>query len=543
MATSVSQPGMFTLQAFTDLGALMASGRLYTYTQGTTTKKVAYTEATGTTAHTYTSDGAGGEYIALNARGELPAPLYLTAGAYDITLKTAAGATVWTRRADPTGDFKLDMAASGGAALVGFIYSGSGAVATTLQAIKRSSPIDAKLFAAATFDGSTNDTDAVQAAITAGAGGMVYIPKGTAKVGNLTVPDNTTVYGCGAGSVLKKNANGPLITLGKQSRLVNFRLDGDGANFTGQGVLIDDAGAATIDTGWQRSLYGMEIQDMEGYCVEFENDSDGYGSEMIGGVYTRTVETAAVAAVKFPSTETNGNRRMIGVFCFGNAIADLAASDNTLIQGCEGSPPLMTANTLKARVIGNRLAGSGGATIDGQLGVYANNSIAHTAWTLSATLTNTTIEGNNWPGGLTLTDSVPVDANNYISMPRQVYTPTWGSGGATDIGNGTLNASYIYDGDTCRGNIQMTIGSTTNVGSGAWTFSLPKQAARNSSGSCYIEDATGPTVYAGVSHIVAGASVVRCAIAGSTAAYMGSATPITWAVGDKIEIDFDYQVD
>jgi hypothetical protein len=50
-------------------------------------------------------------------------------------------------------------------------------------------------------------------------------------------------------------------------------------------------------------------------------------------------------------------------------------------------------------------------------------------------------------------------------------------------------------------------------------------------------------VYAGVSHIVALASTVRCAIAGSTAAYMGSATPITWATGDKIEIDFDFQVD
>jgi hypothetical protein len=194
-------------------------------------------------------------------------------------------------------------------------------------------------------------------------------------------------------------------------------------------------------------------------------------------------------------------------------------------------------------VIGNRLAGSGGATIDGQLGVFANNSIAHTAWTLSATLSGTTIEGNNWPGGLTLTDNVPVDAANYISMPRQVYTPVWTSGGSPAIGDGALNGSYIYDGDTCRGNIQITIGSTTNVGSGAWSFSLPKQAARNSSGSAYIEDASPAAVYSATSHIAAGASTVRVAVAGSTAAYMGSATPITWAAGDKVEIDFDFQVD
>lgn len=131
---TVSQPGYFNLQEFTSAGALMASGRLYTYTQGTTTKKTAYTDAAGSTAHTYTSDGIGGEYIALDARGELPAPLYLTSGAYDICLKTSAGATVWTRRADPVGDLGISLAASGGSALVGYVNSGTGAVTRTLQA-------------------------------------------------------------------------------------------------------------------------------------------------------------------------------------------------------------------------------------------------------------------------------------------------------------------------------------------------------------------------------------------------------------------------
>jgi hypothetical protein len=430
-------------------------------------------------------------------------------------------------------------AAGSTADAVTYTPEGTGAVALSVQAYLRSMSVSIKAFGA-TGDGVTDDTDAIQAALTENAGGNVYIPDGTFLCCDLSVPAETFVWGPG---ILSKNANGDLISSLGVHAVLECRLHGNGATYTGRGVVVDDGGAATITTGWWRRLAFCEIVDMESYCVEFVDDSGGYGSEMIGGTYTRTTAGASLASVKFPSTETNGNRRMIGVFCFGNSIADLAASDNTLIQGCEGSPPLMTANTLKARVIGNRLAGSGGATIDGQLGVYANNAIAHTAWTLSATLTNTVIEGNNWPGGLTLTDSVPVDASNYISMPRQVYTPTWTSGGSPAIGDGALNGSYIYDGDTCRGNIQITIGSTTNVGSGAWSFSLPKQAARNSSGSCYVEDATGPAVYAGVSHIAAGASVVRCAISGSTAAYMGSATPITWATGDKIEIDFDYQVD
>jgi hypothetical protein len=98
---AVKQPGYFNLQEFTDIGELMVGGRLYTYLTGTTTHATMYTDAAGAVAHTYTSDGIGGQYIALNARGELPQPLYMTTGqSYDIALKTPAGATVWTRRAD-----------------------------------------------------------------------------------------------------------------------------------------------------------------------------------------------------------------------------------------------------------------------------------------------------------------------------------------------------------------------------------------------------------------------------------------------------------
>lgn len=96
---SASLSGVFNLQEFTDLGVLGAGMRLYTYEPATTTQKVAFTDPAGTIPHTYTADGQGGEFVALNSRGELPAPLFLAAGGYDITLKTPAGVTVWTRRA------------------------------------------------------------------------------------------------------------------------------------------------------------------------------------------------------------------------------------------------------------------------------------------------------------------------------------------------------------------------------------------------------------------------------------------------------------
>ena len=158
---SASQFGYFNFQAIASDGDLGEDYRLYSYVAGTTTHKNVYTEPTGVTAHTYTSDGIGGQYIACNARGELPAPMYGTSGAYDLTLKTPAGSTVWTRRTTAVGEeFLADLSAPGGSDLVGFIQAGTGAEARTAQDKMREwvSPEDF----GAVGDGATDDAAPLQ---------------------------------------------------------------------------------------------------------------------------------------------------------------------------------------------------------------------------------------------------------------------------------------------------------------------------------------------------------------------------------------------
>lgn len=183
---AASQSGVFNPQAFTDAGLPAASYRLYTYTQGTTTHKAAYTDAAGVVAHTYTSDGAGGLYIALNARGELPAPLFLTSGAYDLTLKTPAGATVWTRYARGSNDFTAAVVAD--LADAASASKGSGLIAhdrdnaypiNTIGRLANGTPISALEFHTGTVGVQADDLAAVNAGITAikGAGrGTLLIP-------------------------------------------------------------------------------------------------------------------------------------------------------------------------------------------------------------------------------------------------------------------------------------------------------------------------------------------------------------------------------
>ena len=121
---SASQPALFNVQEFTDDGITLVGGRLYTYAYGTTAQKVAYTDPEGTVPQTYTADGLGGQFIALNARGELPTSMYLGTGAYDISLKRADGSTVWTRRADGVSAsadaLKIEYSSGIGSGLIGY---------------------------------------------------------------------------------------------------------------------------------------------------------------------------------------------------------------------------------------------------------------------------------------------------------------------------------------------------------------------------------------------------------------------------------------
>lgn len=117
---SASQPALFNVQEFTDDGITLVGGRLYTYAYGTTAQKVAYTDPEGTVPQTYTADGLGGQYIALNARGELPTPLYLAStGSYDISLKRVDGTTVWTRKASGTENFNFLLVSQDGSKQIG----------------------------------------------------------------------------------------------------------------------------------------------------------------------------------------------------------------------------------------------------------------------------------------------------------------------------------------------------------------------------------------------------------------------------------------
>lgn len=259
---TASLSGVFNLQEFTDLGALAAGYRLYTHAPATTTQKTAYTDAAGLVAHTYTNDGSGGQYIALNSRGELPAPLFLTSGGYDITLKTAAGVTVWTRRAiggdDNSDTLRTDLAnassASKGAALVGFSHAltyaqGVGLALNAFVSVKNA-PYNAK------GDGVNDDTAAIQAAINAHRG-KIYFPAGTYKISSTLILKNETILiGEGAGAYFQGTGYPRLTVLQPTD------------TFSGTDVLRADPADDNPSLAYR---YGVALRDLLIDCINIKN--------------------------------------------------------------------------------------------------------------------------------------------------------------------------------------------------------------------------------------------------------------------------------
>jgi hypothetical protein len=278
---TVGQAGFFNIQLDKNTGGLASQYRLYTYAPDTTTKKTVYTEPTGTTAHTYTSDGIGGEYIALNSRGELPAPLFLQAGGYDLTFKSNLGASIWTRRAYAVGLDALDgLADSTGSDSIGFIQAGTGADTRTVQDKLREwvSPEDF----GAVGDGVTNDATALQEFLTYladnGGNGIIgskeYLT--TAALALTNPAKGFSLRSAGPGSVIKQRtltAVSCLSIIGAHDILMDgFKID-CGYSVTGfasHGISMRNAQSVTIQN--------VQIYDHRNTAIlAFVDAADTYG--------------------------------------------------------------------------------------------------------------------------------------------------------------------------------------------------------------------------------------------------------------------------
>lgn len=344
-----SQPGLFNFQALTNFGDLAAGFRLYTYAPSTTTQKNAFTDQAGTIPHTYTADGAGGQYIALDARGELPAPLWLASGGYDIALKTPAGVTVWTRRAVGTEDAAVasvaaltaDLASTAtgeGAALIGFLQAGTGAVARTSLAKERESltPDDMGCVGDGVADDGAAFLLALASAVATGRA-LSLRPGAVYKLTSYSAFSNTgplVIIGNGA------TIQGPGGAVDFLSPAANFTIDG--ARFTNWRSVVNrllaQSGSMTevrFTNNWVTVCNGICInieRPVESYWIEgnsFENCTGGYGVRIGENTFANqdTWVRGWVRANRFRSLSATGAVSAVAILIYGR---EVTISDNKI---------------------------------------------------------------------------------------------------------------------------------------------------------------------------------------------------------------------
>jgi hypothetical protein len=124
------------------------------------------------------------------------------------------------------------------------------------------------------------------------------------------------------------------------------------------------------------------------------------------------------------------------------------------------------------------------------------------------------------------------------------YPAEWSSTGtAPSVGNGTLIGRWAQIGRTVFVRIQLTLGTTSNAGSGAYRFSLPVTPQAGSLLTAFVIDASaGSASWAGAARITLPSTTgdnMRIVVLASTT--VGSTVPFTWTTSDQLFLSGHYE--
>lgn len=236
-----------------------------------------------------------------------------------------------------------------------------GAVQTNVEA-KLSQTVSVKDFGAV-GDGVTDDTAAIQLAVSSGAG-AVYFPSGTYKVdGRVLLPSNVRVFGDGAASVLKKTSTATQRNTFYFSSGSASNVEIDHLNFFSDRTMAN-ADTAVIDGSINTTNYdNIYIHDNI-----FSYTNDGTGCILIAAKPTTTASNIRIVnntfnGVKYFAVATNNNNsdaviRNSHVHISGNVFKDCGSF------GPQGFCVTIAGGTGNVVVQGNTFSGTNGYGVE-----------------------------------------------------------------------------------------------------------------------------------------------------------------------------------
>jgi hypothetical protein len=432
--------------------------------------------------------------------------------------------------------FVQDLSDDDGSDWIGF--DAAAATAVTRSAQEKMRDVVSVMDFGAVGDGVANDYQAFMDALTAAAGGTVFVPNPSVSykigTGKITVPANTQLVGAARHRTQLNHAyNGVMFELSDGAGLQNLWLVGDGANYTGRAITY-------TGTNGRQGVIGVRASDWEDEVQYFAVAAGSQSFTQDCRLSRRNAGTTTnrFAIVIDPAQQLGAvPRSFIGIQTDGTCSFDFGGCNNVYITNSFVGDLKYTGESRAVLINNTRIANQLALTIDGNNNTIVGCDIAPQI-TIASTTDNVALQGNSY-------NNLPVINNsgngrNLIDTWYRPYTPTLTSGGtAPSLGDGTIVGGVCTSGATTTITGILTIGSTTSLGTGGLKISLPQQ---RQSGDVVV----GGTVYANIGGVVyqgfmqiAGAVSVADMLRDVT----GSITfnsPAVFAAGDFIRWSLTY---
>lgn len=387
----------------------------------------------------------------------------------------------------------------------------------------------------ATGNGTTDDTAAFVAALTAGS---ILIPKGNYRItSTISVPAGRTIQGESRDSSILLHAfSGDLFDIGTNVKMADFAADGQGASYTGRGIMITGTRAGQM-------MERLRFTNFDGPCVYFETAAGSrsliYGCEMWR--INALTGTGRYAIVIDPAQQLSAvPRKIIALETGGQCAIDFGGSNNTeVIASILGDLGFDAGEARGVNILGCRLLNDLELTVDGH-GITIIGCDVLPQITIAPGADSIAI-GPNAYNNLPVIDNSG-NSRNQITHYGIAYTPTLSSGGtAPSLGNGTLTGRFSRSGGIVKGVVNLTLGSTTNLGTGELRVSLPTPRADTTIDIVgRVRMQLGATQYFADADIPGAVGYVRFYRDGSGS--ITSTSPATFASGDTLRVGFTYNV-
>jgi hypothetical protein len=390
-------------------------------------------------------------------------------------------------------------------------------------------------------DGVADDTTAFLNAIASGAG-RINIPDGTYNItSKLTLGIGQTLTGTNFQKVfLVHSFNGDMFEMLEKSQAFNITFTGQGATFTGKGLVMTGSNG-------RQYVENCSFLDFEDAAIYF-NLNAGSQSCFTNVSATRTgatypsvkycvvVDDSAFVAAATPRTFINYMSSGFTAFDFGSCNNFFVT--NGYIGDCK-----FNDNSRAVTMSGVRVAYLGTFDIKGANHAFSSCDFGGTA-PQSVITTGSAIA----IGGCTFNNPPVLDSSssgfNEITCTQVAYTPViTTSGTAPSLGNGTISGIAIRSGSLVTVTIELTLGSTTFIGTGEIRFSLPTfYPNRNTivavNGAAIINQS--PTLYTALTQLPAATLQYVRMISCTNSGVVTATSPATWAAGDIFRLQFCY---